>query len=478
MNIDPSDKYRPLSPPVIAALQEIVGNSQVLWQDRDKMAEFSHDEIPGTHYRSFPEAVVFPATAAEIVALVKLANRERIPLTPRGAGSGLSGGAVPIYGGIVISTKRLNRILEIDSANMMITVEPGVVANDLNEQLKPYGLFYAGYPMSMETCYLGGNVAENAGGGKAIKYGVTARYVLGLEVVLPNGTLVELGGKLNKDVTGYNLVQLMVGSEGTLGIVTKIILKLLPRPQFQADLLCLFRSSKEAIAAVPKILTESGVLPTSLEFMERSGFLAACEYLNVSFPTQDCEAMLLISVDGFEQEQVEKDYDKIGTYCQHAGASEIYVADNNVDSERLWKIRRAIPEAFSLGSKLQSGEDVVVPPSMIPMLAEAFQQIAEKFEVAIPCYGHAGDGNLHARITPPPEWDEEKWRQVLPCILHEVYAVVKKAGGRISGEHGIGHKRKDYLKCVVSSEYLELLRTIKLALDPNNIMNPGKIFDC
>lgn len=471
-------KYRPVTPAVIAALQQIVGDAQVLCQDQDKLAEFSHDEIPGTYYRTMPEAVVFPATAAEVAAVVKLANQECIPLTPRGAGSGLSGGAVPVYGGIVVSTRRLNRILEIDPDNMMITVEPGVIANDLNEHLKPYGLFYAGYPMSMETCYIGGNVAENAGGGKAVKYGVTSRYVLGLEVVLPNGTIVEMGGKLIKDVTGYNLVQLMVGSEGTLGIVTKVILKLLPRPKYQADLLCLFRSSEEAVAAVPKILTESGVMPASLEFMDRTGFLAACHYLNESLPCQDCGAMLLISVDGFEKEQVEKDYDKIGTYCQNAGASEIYVADNRADSERLWKIRRSVPEAFSLASKLQSGEDVVVPPTMIPMVAETFRQIAVKYGVAIPCYGHAGDGNLHARITPPADWDEEKWLRILPDILQELYAVVKSVGGRISGEHGIGHKRKDYMQCVLSPEYLELLRTIKKAFDPNNIMNPGKIFDC
>lgn len=188
--------------------------------------------------------------------------------------------------------------------------------------------------------------------------------------------------------------------------------------------------------------------------------------------------MLLISVDGFEQEQVEKDYDKIGTYCQEAGASEIYVADNSADSERLWKIRRSIPEAFSLANKLQSGEDVVVPPTKIPLLADTFQKIAKKYGVSIPCYGHAGDGNLHARVTPPADWCEEKWQAIIPAILREIYAVVKSVGGRISGEHGIGHKRKPYLECVLSAEYLDLLRAVKLAFDPNNIMNPGKIFDC
>jgi len=469
--------YHRVTPKIVAELAAIVGGRYVTFNDPGKMEPFSHDEIPGTHYRAMPEAVVHPASAEEIAAIVRMANRERIPLTPRGAGSGLSGGAVPVFGGIVVCSDRMNRILEFDRDNMMITVEPGVISNDINEYIKESGLFYAGYPMSMETCYIGGNVAENAGGGKAVKYGVTSRYVLGLEMVLPTGETVQLGGKLLKDVTGYNLVQLMIGTEGTLGFFTKIILKLIPKPKYQVDLLCLFPSSGAAIKAVPEILTGSGVTPTSIEYMDKSAVRQSCEYLNESLPYENCGAMLIVTVDGFELEQVQKDYEKVGRFCQKCGAIEVYVADNPSTSERIWKIRRSIPEAFSLANKLQSGEDVVVPPASIPVVVEEFALIAQKYDIQIPCYGHAGDGNIHARVTPTPEWTEERWYDTLPTILREIYAVVRSVGGRISGEHGIGHKRKEYMSCVVSNEYLNMLRTLKKAFDPNNIMNPGKIFD-
>ncbi len=473
----PPAPYARVTPAIVAELERIAGESHVLFNDAERLQAYSHDEVPGTRYRALPEAVVAPANTAEIAAIVRLANRERIPLTPRGAGSGLSGGAVPVHGGIVLRTDRLNRILEFDRDNMMITVEPGVIANDINEHIRESGLFYAGYPMSMETCFIGGNVAENAGGGKAVKYGVTARYVLGLEVVLPTGEIVELGGKLLKDVTGYNLVPLMAGSEGTLGIFTKIILKLIPRPACQADLLCLFPSGEAAIAAVPRILTEAGVTPTSIEFMDRRAFAESCRYLNESLPVDACGAMLLITVDGMRADLVAQDYERVGRFCQACGATQVYVADNPATSERIWKIRRSVPEAFSVATPLQSGEDVVVPPAAIPAVVAACGAIEAKHGVAIPCYGHAGDGNLHARVTPPADWDEARWEAALPGILTELYAAVKTAGGRISGEHGIGHKRKAYMPCVVSPEYLDLLRTLKRALDPNHILNPGKIFD-
>ena len=301
--------YRPVTPAIADELRGLVGAPYVLYGDPEKLEPFSHDEIPGKHYRAMPEAVVRPDGAAQVAAILKLANRERIPVTPRGAGSGLSGGAVPVHGGIVLSVDRMNRILEIDRDNLMAVVEPGVVTNEINERIKELGLFYAGYPMSLETCFIGGNVAENAGGGKAVKYGVTARYVLGLEVVTPTGEIVELGGKLVKDVTGYNLVQLMVGSEGTLGIFTKIILKLIPLPKCQVDLLCLFRGSEAAIAAVPKLMTESGIVPTAVEYMDRLAVKGACDYLNETIPYQECGAMLLLSLDGATESEVVADYE-------------------------------------------------------------------------------------------------------------------------------------------------------------------------
>ncbi len=468
--------YCPVTDAVVDELVAIVGKQYVIYHDPERLEPFSHDEIPGKHYRAMPEVVVRPLRVEEVAAIVRLANEKSIPVTPRGAGSGLSGGAVPVHGGIVICSDRMNHIIDFDPANMTITVEPGVITNDINEYVRDSGLFYAGYPMSVETCFIGGNVAENAGGGKAVKYGVTVRYVLGLEVVTPTGTIVQLGGTLMKDVTGYNLIPLMTGSEGTLGFFTKITLKLIPRPKYQTDLLCLFSSSRQAIDAVPKLLISSGVTPTSIEYMDRQALAETCAFLNETLPWQSCGAMLLVTIDGFEKSQVEKDYEAVGLDCVKLGATEVYVADNPATSERLWKLRRTIPEAFSMRYPIQSGEDVVVPPASIPVVVSEFEQLADKYGVRIPCYGHAGDGNLHARICAPGDWSSEKWYETLPTILREAYAVVAQVGGRISGEHGIGHKRIDYMTCVVSEEYLDMLRAIKLGLDPKNIMNPGKVF--
>lgn len=469
--------YHPVTPAIVTELKAIVGERWVIFGDAEALEPFSHDETPGKHWAHMPEAAVRPQNAAEIAAIMKLANREQIPVTPRGAGSGLSGGAVPLHGGIVLLTDRMNHILELDRNNMMITVEPGVITNEINEHLKDDGLFYAGYPMSLETSYIGGNIAENAGGGKAVKYGVTSRYVLGLEVVTPTGEIVMLGGKLIKDVTGYNLIQLMTGSEGTLGIFTKIILKLLPLPKHQVDLLCLFATSEQAVKAVPAIMTSCGIIPTAIEYMDRNAVMASCQYLNETIPYQQAGAMLLITVDGASREQVENEYEAIGEKCLELGAQEVYVADNPTTSERIWRIRRNMGEAYNVISQRQSGEDLVVPPAAIDQMVAKLQDLSRRFEVMIPCYGHAGDGNLHARIVSPPEWTDAQWKETLPRILDELYHLTAQLGGRISGEHGIGHKRKAYMRHVVSEEYITMLRAIKQALDPKGILNPGKIFD-
>ncbi|MBQ3388814.1 MAG: FAD-binding protein [Thermoguttaceae bacterium] len=469
-------KYNPVTPEIARTLAEICGESHVVYRDAERLEPFSHDEIPGTHYRRLPEAVVKPDSAEQVAAIVRLANERRIPVTPRGAGSGLSGGTVPVCGGIVVAMQRFNRILELDKANMTITVEPGVIANDINEYLKPHGLFYAGYPMSVEMCQIGGNVAENAGGGKAVKYGVTARYVLGLEVVLPSGSILNLGGKLLKDVTGYNLIPLLTGSEGTLGIFTKIILKVIPRPRFQYDLLALFPDSDTAVAAVPAMITGTGITPVSIEFMDGDAFRQGCLDLNETLPFLDAGAVLLVSVDGNDPEMLAGQSEALGRYLQKGGASEIYVADTRADSERVWKIRRSIPEAFSQAFPRQSGEDIVVPCASIPAVVTECGRLAAKYHLAIPCYGHAGDGNVHSRICAPADWSDEHWDEVLQALLRELYAEVARLGGRISGEHGIGCKRRPFMASTCAPEFLDTLRAVKNALDPNGIMNPGKIF--
>ena len=453
--------YAPVTAEVIEELAGIVGERFVI-RDQEKLEPYSHDEVAGAEYACMPEVVVRPETALQVAEVVRLANRLHIAVTPRGAGSGLSGGAVPIHRGIVLSTDRMNRILEVDPANMMLVCEPGVVTNDINNRIAELGLFYAGYPMSVETCYIGGNVAENAGGGKAIKYGVTERYVLGLQVVLPTGEIVELGGKRVKDVTGYNLTKLMVGSEGTLGIITRIVLKLVPLPKAWVDLLVLFPDAATAIAVVPTIMTQGGVIPTAVEFMDQLSVRASCDYLNEQLPYEDAGAMLLIEVDGSDEDVVEREYEAIGELCLANGAQEVYVADNRTTRERLWSVRRNIAEAFKVASPDQSLEDIVVPTASIPAVIPELERMSRHYGVQIPCYGHAGDGNLHVTIVRDPADTLEEWHRKLPQVLTDLYRTVHKLGGTISGEHGIGSKRKEY---------------IKRALDPNNIMNPGKIVD-
>ena len=468
-------EYNQVTESIAQELIGIFGAANVYYNDTERLEPYAHDEAAGCATR-VPEAVVRPKSAEEISQLMKLANREKIPVTARGAGSGLSGGAVPIHGGIVLDCCRMNHILDVDKANMTVTVEPGVITSEINEMLRPHGLFYAGYPMSLETCTIGGNVAENAGGGKAVKYGVTGRYVLGLEMVSPTGDIVMLGGKLVKDVSGLNLLQLMIGSEGILGVFTKIILKLLPLPKASVDMLCLFNSIGEAIGAVPKIMTEGGVIPTAVEFMDKLSFQTACQYLNETLPCQDSGAMLLITIDGADAAQVEHDYDVIGEQCLKAGATQVYVADTKANSERIWRIRRSVAEAFKVFSPNQSLEDIVVPIASIPDMSAAIDRISKKYGVLIPCYGHAGDGNLHATPVMPPEWTLEKWQETLPALLMDLYAETIALGGHISGEHGIGHKRKKYMLKLADKGFLTMMQAVKNGLDPNGILNPGKIF--
>lgn len=471
----PDQEFHPVTAEIAAELRAIVGDRYVVFDDPERLEPFSHDEIAEAEYAHMPEAVVRPESAEQIAAIMKLANRTRVPVTPRGAGSGLSGGAVPVFGGIVLCVDRMNRILDIDPNNLTITVQPGVVTNEINEKVKDFGLFYAGYPMSLETCYVGGNVAENAGGGKAVKYGVTGRYVLGLEVVTATGDIIRLGGKRVKDVTGYNLIQLLVGSEGTLAIFSEITLRLTPRPKASVDLMCLFPTPEIAIGAVPKIMTETGVVPTAIEFMDRTSVQAACEYLNESIPYQDAGAILLITVDGADPAVVEHDYDRIGEVCLQNGAQEVYVADNATTSERVWRVRRNIAEAFKIVSPHQSLEDIVVPIAAIPQVSAGIEALAKKYGIAIPCYGHAGDGNLHATPVKNPTWSLEEWHKVLPRILTDLYRLTASLGGTISGEHGIGHKRRAFMPLVLDPNALNLMRAVKRAFDPNGILNPGKI---
>ncbi len=468
--------YGRITPQIIEELESILGSGNVI-TSQERMEHYGHDETNAEEYGHMPEAVVTPTSVGQISALMKLASHHTIPVTPRGAGSGLSGGAIPVYGGIVVSLEKMNRVIEIDENNLTVTAEAGIVTNELNNHLKARKLLFAGYPMSLETCFLGGNIAENAGGGKAVKYGVTGRYVLALEVVTPQGDIVHLGGKVSKDVSGYDLKQLYIGSEGTLGIITKATIKLLGLPSCASDLLVTFRSAQEAIAVVPVIMKQ-GIIPTSIEFMDRSSTQMACSYLNESLPIEGVGAMLLIELDGTDESRIEKDLITVGDLCASEGAMEVYIAEDASTRERIWSVRRNIAEAIKVYSPIQSLEDIVVPIGSIPDVLPELNRLSEKYDVKIPCYGHAGDGNLHATIVKNPDSTLDSWHEIEENILSELYAfIVGKLNGKISGEHGIGLKRKKFLKETISPEEYALFQTIKHALDPQMIMNPGKIID-
>jgi glycolate oxidase len=329
--------------------------------------------------------------------------------------------------------------------------------------------------MSFESCFIGGNLAENAGGGRAIKYGVTGHYVLGLEAVLPTGEIVEMGGKRLKDVTGYDLIHLLVGSEGTLGIFTKITLRLLPRPAATAVLLIPFGSASEAVEAFPKVIADAGILPTSIEFMDRLSVETVYRFLGENPPRPDIGAMLLIELDGSSREKVDEESQKIGELFLQSGALDVYVGNTPTTERKMWAPRVNLAEAFKAVCPVQSIEDIVVPTARIPDLIRELERLALKYDILIPCYGHAGDGNLHATPVKKPETEMELWKKKLPLILTELYGIVFRLGGTISGEHGIGSKRAPYLPIALEPAVIELHRRIKAAFDPNNVLNPGKI---
>ena len=469
-----TSEYSPVNTEIVAELRRICGDEFVFFNDEKKLGKYSRDKVPPA-YGHMPEVVVLPKTAAEIAEVVKLANREMVPITPRAAGSGLSGGAVPVYGGILISVERMNDILEIDDRNLMAVVEPGVVTNKLDEALQKYGLFFAGYPMSEEFCFIGGNVAENAGGGRAVKYGVTGQYIMGLEIVSPTGDIIQLGGKRVKDVTGYNMVQLMVGSEGTLGIFTKIFVKLLPRPTVRQAVLALFEDPQTAIDVVPEVMTTGKLMPTSIEFMDGFTFNMTAKALKEQFPYEKIGAAMLFEVDGTHAAVVAEDAASICTICRERGAIEEHIGTTEEEIERFWRIRKRIPWDIMRYTPHQSVEDIVVPIAAIPKTLSSLKQIGDKYGIAIPVLGHAGDGNLHAIPLKDADSSVEHWEEILPALLKDIYAMTAELGGTISGEHGIGHKRRDYMDLVTSEAHLDMMRNIKHALDPNNILNPGKI---
>jgi len=463
--------YNRVDAEVLARLAEIVGPQYVL-TDGESMATYSHDETP--MLSGEPEVVVKAGSVEEICAILRLANERLIPVTPRAGGQGLSGGAVPVMGGIVLSVERMNRILEIDHQNLMVTVEPGVITGDLHRAVEAEGLFYPPDPASLDSCCLGGNVAEGAGGPRAVKYGTTKDYVTGLEVVLPSGEVLHLGGKLVKDVSGYNLVQLMVGSEGTLGVVTKIVLRLLPLPTARIDLLVPYESLEQAAETVSAIVSEC-IIPTTIEFMTRDTVKACERLMGKEVPFSDATAQLLIQLTGQRQEEVEADMDRVGELCLDHGAIDVLVASDRATSDRLWEARRLIIEALKHESPINHMEDVSVPRANIPPLIRGIQEIGERVGVRALCFGHAGDGNVHVNLL-KGDLDQQVFEQRLVEARQAIYDLTLSLGGTLTGEHGIGATRKAYLAQALGEVQVDIMRRIKDVFDPNHILNPGKIF--
>jgi len=468
-------RYNKITDEIVAGLKNIVGPSNVIL-DPEKLGVYAGDEVPEAEWKHLPEVVVKPENAEQVAEVIKLANREMIPVTPRGAGTGLAAGAVPMLGGIVLSLEKMNRILEIDKENLFMVVEPGVTTGEVQQRAQEEGYFYAGDPCSADSSFIGGNVATNAGGNKAVKYGTTSRHIYGMEVVSPTGEITTLGGKCVKSSTGYDLVHLLVGSEGTLGIVTKVYLKLLPRPLHNAVLLVPFADMQTAIDIVPKIMTNGGIIPTSIEFMDNLCIKSAEGYLNRTLPYGDAGAYIIIEVEAYTESQLEADFETIGNICLENGGLEVFVGDNKSSQEKIWKARRYLAEALRVTSPVYCMEDIVVPVSNIPRVLAEISQIAEKYSVKIPCFGHAGDGNIHACLL-KGNMDDAAWYAVKEKVLDEMYTVTHTHGGKLSGEHGIGAKRKKFMARFTDPVQLKMIKAIKKALDPNLILNPDKVID-
>ncbi len=418
-----------------------------------------------------PEAVAFPGSAAEISEIVKLANRERFALYPRGSGSGMVGACLARDGGLVVVTNRLNRIIEIDADNMVAVVEPGVVTGDFQKASAKVGLLYPPDPASLPFSTMGGNVAMCSGGPRAVKYGVTRDYILGLEVVLPTGDIVRTGTRTMKGVVGYDLTRLMTGSEGTLGIFTSITVRLVPAPESVRTLTAVFPKIDDAARAVAEIL-KNRIIPSTMELMDQATIQAVENYLHAGLPA-DAEAIMLIEVDGPDI-VLDGQLEKIGQICQSCGASRIDAARTEPEREKLWQARRSISPALGRIKPGKINEDVTVPRSKIPALVRAIRDLADKYNLIIVCFGHAGDGNIHTNIMLDRKNPDEAKRAAK--AVEELFKIVLDLHGTLSGEHGIGIAKSPFIEMEVGPGGLEAMRRIKQALDPLNIMNPGKMF--
>ncbi len=457
---------------LLPVFKQIIGDSYVFVDDENRN-KYAHDETENLHF--LPDIIIKPRTAEEISEVMKLCNHHKIPVTPRGAGTGLSGGALPQFGGVLVSFERMNNIIEIDERNLQVITEPGVITETLQNAVKEKGLFYPPDPSSKGSCFIGGNIAENSGGPKAVKYGVVKDYVLNLEVVLPTGEIIWTGANVLKNATGYNLTQLMVGSEGTLGLVTKIVLKLIPFPKHDLLMLVPFNNLEKAGEAVSAIF-RAGFTPSALELVEINALKIVSKFVDSSIVpvTDEMEAHLIIELDGNHMDALMTEMEAIAALLTEYDCGEVFFADDAQQKEALWKLRRRVAEAVKIdGYTIE--EDTVVPRAELPKLIKGVKELGKAYHFDVVCYGHAGDGNLHIRIKKPGSIYSLNNPEVIPA-LRALFTLVKSLGGTISGEHGIGLIQKEFIDIVYSPVELDLMRGIKKVFDPNNILNAGKIF--
>ncbi|SCK03080.1 Uncharacterized FAD-linked oxidoreductase Rv2280 [uncultured Clostridium sp.] len=452
------------------SIVNLIGDSDRVLYGEEISEDYSRDELGSV--RVMPKVVIKAISTEEVSNVMRYAYENNIPVTPRGAGTGLVGAAVPIYGGIVMDVSGMNKILELDEENLTLTVEPGVLLMEISKYVEQFDLFYPPDP-GEKTATIGGNISTNAGGMRAVKYGVTRDYVRGLEVVLPNGEIMNIGGKVVKNSSGYALKDLIVGSEGTLVVITKAILKLIPLPKKAISLLIPFNTLENAIETVPKII-KSKSSPTAIEFMQRAAIEAAEEFLKKPFPDNTSDAYLLLTFDGNSKEEIERAYEGVANICLESGALDVFISDTEERQEAIWSARGAFLEAIKALTTEMDEVDVVVPRNKVAEFVMFTHTLEEKLNVRIKSFGHAGDGNLHIYIL-RDDLSEDMWNKKLSEAMEIMYNKANKLNGQVSGEHGIGYAKKRYLFNSLSEEMISIMKGIKLAFDPKNILNPGKI---
>lgn len=462
--------YAKTNEDIAVRLRQIVGSGNVI-NDPEALENYSHDETP--LYKSMPEVVVKPASTDQVSQVMKLAFETNIPVTPRGGGTCLSAGAVPVHGGIVLSLERMTEIKEIDKDNMMVVVESGIITEQLGKELAKQNLFFPPDPVSLDSCTIGGNIAECAGGPRAMKYGVTRNYVTGIVAVLPDGTVSRMGGKLLKNVTGYDLINLIIGSEGTLAIVTEAILKVLPLPKVIVDMLIPFVCVEDATNFTVEAL-QSGLTPAAIEFMDGDVVRMVAQYLKRKIPYMEANAHTIIEIDGDEKDRVRKAYEQVGDLALKHGALDVLVAEGVRDRDKIWEPRKKIGDTLKDLTKNVTREDLVVPKKQIPLLLSKLKKCVGTYNAAIYTFGHLGDGNIHADVS------VDRTREIsdsdIEKLRREIYEITISLGGTITAEHGVGLSKIPYLSMALDSKQIEIMQKIKAVFDPKNILNPGKIF--